>query len=235
MAEAACYDMIEGRALALGKDASTIGRTVCLRAETTPGIMIIRLLSPADYRSMPWKNGGGRTTQIASHPPAATHDNFLWRVSIADVASDGPFSLFPGVERTIVLLDGAGMRLTGGQCDVELRTRFAPYRFSGDEAIECTLLAGPVRDFNAMIRRSEARGSITVVAGDGVDVEPADFLLAYAAVGAHACEVPGREPLLLGQDHAVLVERSASPDAPPFAIRPRAEGAVALVVSVEYA
>lgn len=225
--------MIGWRALAWGRDGSTIGRTVRLRVGPAPGIMIIRLLNPADYRSMPWKNGGGRTTEIACHPPAAALDDFLWRVSIADVARDGPFSLFPGVERTIVLLDGGGMRLTGGGCDVELRTRFEPYRFSGDEAIECTLLAGPVRDFNAMIRHGEARGSVTVVAGDGADVGPADFLLAYAAVGAHTCEVPGGEPFRLAQDHAALVERSASLDAPTLAIRPQGEGAVALVVSVD--
>ena len=70
-----------------------------------------RLLTPADYRPMPWKNGAGRTTEIAAHPAGAALDAFAWRVSIADVERDGPFSRFPGIDRTIVLLDGAGMRL----------------------------------------------------------------------------------------------------------------------------
>lgn len=194
--------------------------------------MIIRLLNPADYRSMPWKNGGGRTTEIAVHPPTAALEEFLWRVSIADVASDGPFSRFPGVDRTIVLLGGAGMRLADGGHEVELRTRFEPYRFSGDDAIECTLLAGPVRDFNAMVRRGAARGSVTIVRSDA-ELTAADFLIAYAAAGAHECSVPTRPPFLLAANHAVLVERSASLDAPSIAIRPRDPDAVAIAVHVE--
>ena len=104
---------------------------------------MFRLLTPNDYRSMPWKNGAGRTTEIAVHPAGAALDAFAWRVSIADVERDGPFSRFPGIDRTIVLLDGAGMRLRSGASDIELTTRFVPHDFSGDDAIECTLVAGP--------------------------------------------------------------------------------------------
>jgi environmental stress-induced protein Ves len=32
---------------------------------------MVRLLAPADCRSMPWKNGAGRTTGIVAHPPGA--------------------------------------------------------------------------------------------------------------------------------------------------------------------
>jgi environmental stress-induced protein Ves len=122
-----------------------------------------RLLTPSDYRPMPWKNGGGRTIEIAAYPIGATLDEFLWRVSIADVERDGPFSRFPGIDRTIVLLEGAGMRLRSGTRDIELTTRFVPHDLSGDDAIECTLVAGPSRDFNAMFRRGRARGRVVVV------------------------------------------------------------------------
>ena len=70
-----------------------------------------RVLTPADYRRMPWKNGGGHTTEIAAEPPGAGMASFAWRVSVADIAHDGPFSAFPGVDRTLVLLAGDGMRL----------------------------------------------------------------------------------------------------------------------------
>ena len=56
---------------------------------------MVRLLTPNDYRSMPWKNGAGRTTEIAVHPAGAALDAFAWRVSIADIERDGPFSRFP--------------------------------------------------------------------------------------------------------------------------------------------
>ena len=74
-----------------------------------------RVLSPADYRRMPWKNGGGHTTEIAAEPPGAGTASFVWRVSVADIAQDGPFSAFPGIDRTLVLLSGRGMRLGDGR------------------------------------------------------------------------------------------------------------------------
>src|SRR5258707_14720415 len=72
-----------------------------------------RVLSPSDYRRMPWKNGGGHTHEIAAHPEGAGMAAFAWRVSIAEIAQDGPFSSFPGVDRTLVLLAGNGGRPGG--------------------------------------------------------------------------------------------------------------------------
>src|SRR6185369_11614525 len=83
---------------------------------------MFRLLTPSDYRPMPWKNGGGRTIEIAVHPVGATLDAFQWRVSIADIERDGPFSRFPGIDRTIVLLEGAGMHLRSASRDIDLTT-----------------------------------------------------------------------------------------------------------------
>ncbi len=194
---------------------------------------MFRFLDPADYTSMPWKNGGGRTTEIAVHPHGATIQAFAWRVSIADVARDGPFSRLPGVERTIVLLEGAGMWLTTRGREIELRTPFEPHRFSGDDAVECTLIAGPVRDFNAMLRRGAARGSVAVVRAETDRIASGDFVLAYAAAGTHECVIAGHPPRTLDQGHAMLFERSAEAVAPSIAIRPTRAGAVALVVSVE--
>ncbi len=194
---------------------------------------MVRLLTPADYVSMPWKNGAGRTTEIAAYPPGAALDGFAWRVSIADVERDGPFSRFPGIDRTIVLLEGAGMRLTGGGGDSALRTPFEPHSFSGDDAIDCALVAGPVRDFNAMFRRNRACGAVAVVRGGGAEIAPSEFLLAFAATGAHECVLPGRPPERLAPGHALLVGPASATAAGPIAIRPLTVDAVALVVSVD--
>ena len=64
-------------------------------------------------RAAPWKNGGGSTTEIAISPPDAGFDDFDWRISVATIAADGPFSAFAGIDRVITLLAGAGVLLQG--------------------------------------------------------------------------------------------------------------------------
>ncbi len=60
---------------------------------------------------MPWKNGGGETVEIAVFPEGAGFKDFGWRISLASVASDGPFSAFPGIDRTLTVIDGVGIDL----------------------------------------------------------------------------------------------------------------------------
>lgn len=68
----------------------------------------MRLIRSASYRRQPWKNGGGETIEIAAHPVGATTDNFDWRISMARVEGDGPFSTFPDIDRTLTILEGMG-------------------------------------------------------------------------------------------------------------------------------
>ncbi len=198
-----------------------------------PEAAMFRVITPAMYRTMPWKNGGGRTSEIATHPPGAGLETFIWRVSVADVASGGPFSRFPCIDRTIMLLEGAGMRLRTRDGDVELRTPFAPYAFSGDDDVDCTLVAGPVRDFNAMCRRGHARGSVAVVRDGGASIAPAGFRLVYAAKGAHECVVAAHPAVSLASGHTLLVECAAQGDGVPIAVRPREPAGIALAVRIE--
>ena len=73
----------------------------------------VKLLGPADYRTMPWRNGRGTTRELAVFPADSALDGrpFAWRVSIADVKSDCEFSVFPGYDRSLMLMEGAGMEL----------------------------------------------------------------------------------------------------------------------------
>lgn len=114
---------------------------------------------------MPWKNGGGVTREIVCQPPGADMDSFDWRVSIAHIASSGPFSAFPGIDRVITLLSGGGVHLLGddGQVDHPLDTPLAPFAFAGEAAIHARLLAGDCHDFNVMTRRAVCRASLQVV------------------------------------------------------------------------
>ena len=110
----------------------------------------------------PWKNGAGLTREIATHPPDAGIDDFDWRLSVAEVARDGPFSAFPGIDRHIVLLRGAGMRLvsTSGEVDHRLEHPGVPFAFAGELTIEARLLAGATIDFNVMTRRGRWRAEL---------------------------------------------------------------------------
>ncbi|ODV41161.1 hypothetical protein AWV79_00775 [Cupriavidus sp. UYMMa02A] len=110
----------------------------------------------------PWKNGGGTTREVAVWPPDAGLDEFAWRISVADIAADGPFSAFAGIDRQIVLLDGAGVRLRAadGSFDHRLATIGEPFAFSGDVAVDATLIAGATRDFNVMTRRGVCRAQV---------------------------------------------------------------------------
>jgi environmental stress-induced protein Ves len=97
----------------------------------------------------PWKNGGGATREIACWPPGAGLDDFDWRASIATIAASGPFSVFAGVDRTIMLLDGGGVLLrtrgegAGAGFEHRLDRPHASFAFSGDTAMDCTLLPLP--------------------------------------------------------------------------------------------
>lgn len=116
-----------------------------------------------DCASLPvsrWRNGGGETREIISFPPGKA--DFDWRASIATLARDGDFSLFPGIDRIITLLDGDGVALYGdGQLRQQLQPN-QPFAFTGEEPIAARLLAGPSRDFNLMSRRESHSASAGV-------------------------------------------------------------------------
>ena len=104
---------------------------------------------------MPWKNGGGETTEIAVSPEGSGLDRFDWRVSMARIARNGPFSEFAEVDRTLTILDGAGLRLAiAGRAPIELTAASPPLSFPADLPTTAALADGPVLDLNVMTRRA---------------------------------------------------------------------------------
>ena len=116
----------------------------------------------------PWKNGGGSTREIVCFPAGAGMDSFGWRISVATIAQAGPFSAFAGVDRQITLLDGDGVHLhsADGQINHALDQRWKPFAFSGDVALDCTLLGGTSTDFNVMTRRDAWVAKVMVVSAE---------------------------------------------------------------------
>lgn len=135
--------------------------------EGIDGAAGVRRFDLAQVAPMPWKNGGGHTRELACWPPGAGLDAFEWRVSVASVASAGPFSAFEGIDRHIMVLEGEGLRLRapGQGLDHALGQPWQPFAFAGEWAPDCSLLGGPVTDFNLMLRRGRWRGALRVEPG----------------------------------------------------------------------
>lgn len=100
--------------------------------------------APSDYTQMPWKNGGGRTTELIREGPS---EEFTWRLSLAEIAVDGPFSSFPGMQRIITVIQGAGVYLDLGGSS-EALVPFQTLAFDGSCNVNCKLRDGPVQDIN---------------------------------------------------------------------------------------
>ncbi|TNC10034.1 HutD family protein [Methylobacterium terricola] len=170
----------------------------------------MRLLKAADHLRMPWKNGGGETAEIAVHPPGTGLGGFDWRVSMAVVAMDGPFSVFPGIDRTLALLDGEGMDLAiEGHGAHRLTPASPPLAFPGDAATTARLAAGPITDLNVMTRRSACRQRVTRLRGPVMPFEPRGRWILVVAVGPSTVVVDGRTVPLAARD-ALLGEGGAT-------------------------
>ncbi len=118
----------------------------------------MRVIRAREYRQMPWKNGGGVTMEVAVSPPGAALGDFDWRISLARVDTDGPFSRFAGIDRTLSIVRGHGIELgVAGRAPVTLGAESDPYTFAGDVDASARLIDGAVTDLNVMTRRDAHR------------------------------------------------------------------------------
>ncbi|MCW1411862.1 HutD family protein [Rhizobium sp. 1AS11] len=141
----------------------------------------MRILRAGDHKRMSWKNGKGETVEIAVFPPGASINHFDWRISMATVAEDGPFSIFPGIDRTLAILDGNGMVLdVEGSTPVLLTTASEPLAFPADIAVAARLPDGAITDLNVMTRRGGLAHRLIRIDVDGgktVRLSPSTCLL----------------------------------------------------------
>lgn len=171
----------------------------------------MRIVRASELLPMPWKNGGGTTREIAVHPAQAGYADFIWRASMADVERSGQFSRFAGVDRTLVMLSGAGMRLVDerGMVQAALTVPLSCARFPGELALEAMLADGPTRDFNMMVRRGAASSAFEFWRGSGVHVLDADTMLVFCAQGVMEVRLPGAAPAKLGTFDTLVIDAPA--------------------------
>jgi len=163
----------------------------------------MQIIRYADLVPEPWRNGGGVTRVIAASGAGAEFD---WRISIAEVASAGPFSRFDGVDRTLVLLDGGSMALSIDGAPL-LLTPVAPIAaFAGEAEVHAALPHGPTRDFNVMSRRAVCQHSVAL-AGAGTLAASGDMRLVLALGDLRVGEAKlSRYDCLIGGDALALDE-----------------------------
>jgi environmental stress-induced protein Ves len=149
-------------------------------------------LTARDYKRMSWKNGGGITTELLLEQ--GDDGSAAWRLSIAEVTKSGPFSDFSGYARTIMLIDGPGFVLDfEAHPQKRLDRRYEPFPFDGGWKTGCTLIDGPVRDFNLIVANAAGPASLTVAEPQrgGMQIEAAKTVIFHvlqgdAAVSGHA-------------------------------------------------
>ena len=166
------------------------------------------IIRAADYRRERWRNGAGWTRQVHARPSPTPGQDWDWRLSIAEIEADAPFSSFPGVDRELVLLEGNGLRLRFD--DGEARELLPPHdrlRFAGERALVGELLDGPTRDFNLMWRRDAIEAQLwhrPLVGSMAVFAEPGSTWVLYQLAGQARFEASTGLGALHAGDTALL-------------------------------
>jgi environmental stress-induced protein Ves len=169
----------------------------------------VTVLRAEHHVPMPWANGGGTTYEVMTSPVGARLDDFDWRVSLAEIATDGPFSPFPGVDRLIAVVEGAGVQLVVDGRVVPLGP-LDPFAFDGAAHTSCRLIGGPTKDLNVMTRRGRCSATLDVVALDATaDVAPVDGGTVLVVVVSGEVRVDGAT---LGPLDVLLVDRPTTLD-----------------------
>lgn len=144
----------------------------------------MKIIRRSEFKSVPWKNRGGMTHEIAKEDG---EQNILWRLSIAEVEQDGPFSLFAGLRRSLTVITGNGMDL----CDAVGNVAHAapllqPITFSGNEVLKGVLRNGPCQDFNLIFDPKIFEGRVDIFEGRGAtaNLTPSNTSTGLLCLGA---------------------------------------------------
>lgn len=115
---------------------------------------VMQLHMASERHSLPWKNGQGWTTDVAVFPEGSGLENFDWRISLAGTIMSGPFSRFPGIDRSLVLLHGSLTLNIDKDPPLVMKPDSRPVSFPGEVPVTAILQSDEMRDLNVMTRRS---------------------------------------------------------------------------------
>ena len=171
--------------------------------------MMKKMTAARDYAVSAWS--GGTTTQLAIFPPEAKYSDrdFLWRVSSATVElEESDFTALPDYDRLIATLRGEIVLTHNGGAPLTLRP-FEVHAFSGADA---THSVGRCTDFNLMLRRGRASGTMEALHLAGsAQTSPAKGRGSAVSGAEEGCR-----PLAAEDSPACHSERSAAESKNPF-------------------
>jgi environmental stress-induced protein Ves len=147
---------------------------------------------------MPWANGCGTSFEIASDRSDA--GEWTWRLAMAPVNEDGPFSRIECVNRFVAVVEGAGMLLSVDRKKLQCRP-MQVVQFRGDAMTDATLTDGAITDINLMIRRKEADGEMAIFSEAG----PLNGASIVVAIGGSA-QVQYGESMIDLEPHDSILE-----------------------------
>jgi hypothetical protein len=126
---------------------------------------MLTILSPEAFKTIPWKNGLGHTTELAINN-GGNLDDFDWRLSIASVVNDGEFSNFSGYQRNLVLIEGSGLILDHGNGDIDKLTNLLDIaHFDGGNKTYGSLVNGAIKDFNVITNQQSYNAQVDSYTG----------------------------------------------------------------------
>ncbi|RDV00243.1 HutD/Ves family protein [Trinickia dinghuensis] len=107
----------------------------------------------------PWRNGGGITRTLATNGKA-------WRVSVAQVERDGPYSRFEGITRVSFVLRGRGVTLRAAEPRSSAVVALEPFEaveYDGGIEWDASLVDGPVTALNVMSAAGRYRVTVDAI------------------------------------------------------------------------
>lgn len=200
------------------------------------------LIRKDSFQRALWKNGLGHTDQIGIEPTDARlqQGNYLWRVSSARITSASDFSIFPDHDRGLVILEGAGVRLTHRDeesdfVDTVDLPPLEPYEFPGDIRSRCELIDGPVQDLSVFFRKGDVVATMDVVNFDSEEPwqwEPdAKWNLLFAARGNFEVAVSETAMISVTEGDAVRFDRDGNQEN-LFPVVPHFAGAALIHIKI---
>ncbi len=107
-----------------------------------------------DLRQEPWRNGQGTTRTLAQREQDGKP---LWRISVADITGDAPFSQFDGLDRKAVLVHGHGVKLWCDRGAWVMNSIGDVASFPGELPVHTEIACSLARFWNVMADRSKVR------------------------------------------------------------------------------
>jgi len=186
--------------------------------KSSAGGIRLTALDPALYRHMPWKNGGGVTTDIAvTMLPGfelGSWEGIVWRFSRTAIATPGAFSDLSGYDRELALVAGEGLVLETADGEIDVRRPFKPVRFAGEASIVSRLEAGPVEVVNLIGDRARVSIALSCLSDGATHACPAGIHIIYAAAGScklligdKVCEIPTGHAVRMDSREDIAIAR----------------------------